>query len=76
MIPQLNIEKLRGDKLNEIINYVNNKYPGTTSDPIMTDWIKSIVDQYDYLQLLSTIAQTEIINKINCNLIIWSCGIF
>jgi hypothetical protein len=75
-IPQLNIESIRETKLNEIIKYVNDKYPTTTSDPFITDWIKDVVDQYDYLQLLSTVCQTEIINKINCNIIIWSCGIF
>jgi hypothetical protein len=76
IIPQFNIESIRETKLNEILKYINDKYPTTTSDPFITDWIKGIVDQYDYLQLLSTVCQTEIINKINCNIIIWSCGIF
>lgn len=76
LTPQFNIENIREDKLNEIINYVNEKYPTITSDPFVSEWIKGIVDQYDYLQLLSTVEQTEIINKINCNIIIWSCGIF
>jgi hypothetical protein len=74
--PQFNIEYIRETKLNEIIKYVNDQYPTTTSDPLITQWIKSIVDQYDHIQLLSTVCQTEIINKINCNIIIWSCGIF
>jgi|SRR5580693_6525871 hypothetical protein len=76
IISQFNIESIRETKLNEILKYVNEKYPTTTSDPFITDWIKGIVDQCDYLQLLSTVCQTEIINKINCNIIIWSCGIF
>jgi hypothetical protein len=76
IIPQFNIESIRETKLNEILKYINDKYPTTTSDPFITDWIKGIVDQYDYIQLLSTVCQTEIINKINCNIIIWSCGIF
>src|SRR6266567_1272239 len=76
LTPHFSIEKIRLYKLNEIINFVNDKYPTTTSDPLINEWIKSIVDQYDYIQLLSTVTQTDIINKINCNIIIWSCGIF
>src|ERR1700760_1066501 len=60
IIPQFNIESIRETKLNEILKYVNEKYPTTTSDPFITDWIKGIVDQYDYLQLLSTVCQTNI----------------
>jgi hypothetical protein len=65
-------------KFDEICQYLNLKYPGTTStsDPFIKDWLMSLIDSYDYIQLLSITVNSEIINKVNCNIILWTCGIF
>lgn len=76
IIPQTEIEGIKMAKFDEICQYLNLKYPGTTSDPFIKDWLMSLIDSYDYVQLLSITVNSEIINKVNCNIILWTCGIF
>jgi hypothetical protein len=35
-----------------------------------------MIESYDYIQLFSHTMNSEIINKINCNIILWSTGLF
>jgi hypothetical protein len=57
------------------MDYLNQIYPQVTDSPVIKDWIQSMINSYSYDQLLLLSINSEIINKINCNIISFSCGI-
>jgi len=63
-------------KLDEIIKYLECKYDGISTDLMVIDKIKSMIESYDYIQLLSMSNNSEIINYINSNMLSWAFGIF
>ena len=75
-IPQGSIDELKMSKFDEIMAYLSQNYPQLTGDPVIKDWVQNIINSYDYNQLLLLSINSEIINKINCNIILWSCGMF
>jgi|ERR1700759_457279 len=75
-IPQGSIDELKMSKFDEIMAYLSQNYPQLTGDPVIKDWVQNMINSYDYDQLLLLSINSEIINKINCNIILWSCGMF
>jgi hypothetical protein len=76
IIPQVDIEALKKVRFEEAMDYLNLSYSNIASDPTITNWVHSIINSYDYNQIISPTISSDIINKINCNIIIWSSGIF
>ena len=75
-ISQGSIDELRMSKFDEIISYLSQNYPQLTGDPVIKDWVQNMINSYDYDQLLLLSINSEIINKINCNIILWSHVMF
>jgi hypothetical protein len=70
------IEGIRLAKLDEMIKYLEYKYDGASTDSMIIDTINNIIDSYDYIQLFSPTVNSDIINKINSNMIARTFGIF
>ncbi len=54
LIPHAEIEGIKLAKFEEILNYLNQNYPNIASEPTITNWIHSIIESYNYNQLIST----------------------
>jgi hypothetical protein len=67
--------ELRLDNLDEINNHLNLSNHEITSTPFIKDWINSIIEYYEYIQLFSLTMISEIINIINYKLLLCTSGL-